>query len=91
MRKMAISGAFMMLPITPAMPARVKLMTDRSRPRKRLQKVIRMNPVTPPTKSEGANTPPIPPAAFVKAVAKGLSSSRASKKSSSVMSLNCSM
>ena len=34
MRKMAISGAFMMLPITPAMPARVKFMTDRSSPRK---------------------------------------------------------
>ncbi len=77
---MAVKGAFITLPINPAMPARVKLMTDNSMPKKTLKIETIKKPAIPPINNKGAKTPPTPPATPVNAVAKGLNNNKASIK-----------
>ncbi len=74
---MAVKGAFITLPIKPAMPASVKLMTDNSMPKNTLNTLTIKKPAIPPINNKGAKTPPTPPATPVKAVAKGLNNNRA--------------
>ena len=55
--------------ITPAIPARVKLLSGRFKMCKPFNILVMIKPVIPPTKREGAKTPPTPPAPLVKETA----------------------
>ena len=69
MRKIEVSGAFITPAITPAMPTSVNDTSERCQPKMRLKIRAVTAPRKAPTKSDGANVPPTPPAAFVEAIA----------------------
>ena len=69
MRKMEVSGAFITPAITPAIPTSVKEAIGTCQSNRALQISASAAPVKAPTKSEGANVPPTPPAALVVAMA----------------------
>ena len=66
---MEVKGAFITPDITPDIPTNVNAAIETSQSKQMLQKIAIAAPVNAPTKSDGANVPPTPPAALVVAIA----------------------
>ncbi len=80
-KKIDVSGAFITPDITPDIPTSVNDTIERFHPKSRLQLIANVAPINAPMKSDGANVPPIPPAAVVADIAITLKNIIATRKS----------
>ena len=74
--------------MTPAMPTSVNDTSERCQPKARLHTRAVTAPRKAPTKSDGANVPPTPPAAFVEAMATTLKNMVATMKRITTQSMS---